>query len=100
VKRITHTSKSGDRLLHIETDFGIVNVRVGLHDADGNAVTSVEIIPDRVDWDEKGRTIVLDGYANNRLIAKTDPGVARVGCRGLGLPPDQRPHPPQSSCDW
>jgi hypothetical protein len=80
VKRITHTSDSGDRLLHIETDFGIVNIRVGLHDADGNAVTYVEIIPDRVDWEERGRTIVLDGDANNRLIAKTDPCVATVGC--------------------
>jgi hypothetical protein len=90
VKRITHTSDSGDPLLHIETDFGIVNIRVGLHDADGNAVTSVEIITDRVDWEEKGRTIVLDGYANNRLVAKTDQhreessprGRECLGCEG------------------
>ena len=90
MKRITHTRGSGDPLLHIETDFGIVNVRVGLHDAHGNAVTSVEIIPDRVDWEEEGRTITLDGYANNRLIATTapsgEPPAAHerecVGCTG------------------
>lgn len=70
MKTIRHNSRSRDPLLHIETDFGIVNIRVGLRDFDGNEVTSVEIVPDRVDWDGRGRTIELDGYANSRLIAK------------------------------
>jgi hypothetical protein len=70
MKTIRHTSRSRDPLLHIETDFGIVNIRVGLHDTDGNAVTSIEIIPDHVDWERRNRTIELDGYSNSRLIAK------------------------------
>jgi hypothetical protein len=38
-------NRSG-KLLHIETDGCIVNIRVGLHDADGNAVTVVSVSPD------------------------------------------------------
>lgn len=70
MKTVRHTYRSRDPLLHIETDFGIVNIRVGLHDAAGNEVTSVEIIPDRVDWADRGRTVELDGYSNSRLIAR------------------------------
>jgi hypothetical protein len=53
-----------DNLLHIETEGGIVNVRVGLRDRDGRPVTSVEIIPDQY----AGETWELDGYRNNRLL--------------------------------
>jgi hypothetical protein len=35
-----------DNLLHIETDGGIVNIHVGLHDSDGHAVTAIQVIPD------------------------------------------------------
>jgi hypothetical protein len=48
MKRITFYAK-GNRsgnLLHIETDGCIVNIRVGLTDAEGHQVTSVMIIPD------------------------------------------------------
>lgn len=48
MKRISFyadTNRSGN-LLHIETDGCIVNIQVGLHDADGRQVTSVRIIPD------------------------------------------------------
>jgi hypothetical protein len=74
VKRISHNYRSRDPLLHIETDFGIVNIRVGLYDADGNAVTSIEIIPDQdgVPYaPNRRRAIELDGFASNRLIART-----------------------------
>jgi hypothetical protein len=58
-----------DRLLHIETEGGIVNIRTGLTDRYDRAVTSVEVLPDRGDeW-------TLDGYHNNRLIE----GVVPVG---------------------
>jgi hypothetical protein len=72
MKTIHHSRRSRDPLLHVETDFGIVNIHVGLHDADGNPVTAVTIIPDRVDWDHEDRRIELDGYSNNRLIAKKE----------------------------
>ena len=57
------TNRSGN-LLHIETDLGIVNIRVGLHDADGKPVTSVEIIPDA--------GVVLTGAYNSRLVAASE----------------------------
>lgn len=58
-------NRSGN-LLHIETDGGIVNIRVGLTDAHGRAVTSVEIIRDN--YAEEGGVWDLDGHTNNRLI--------------------------------
>ena len=77
MKTIRHTKNSRDPLLHIETDFGVVNIRVGLHDRHGNPVTNVEIVPDRVDYADKGREIELDGETNNRLIARTPAPDAR-----------------------
>lgn len=72
MKTVRHTYRSRDPLLHIETDFGIVNIRIGLRDVEGNPVTSVEIIPDGVVpyVPNNNRTIELDGHHNNRLIAK------------------------------
>ena len=64
MKRITHNSTARDRLLHIETDGCIVNIRVGLHDAAGQAVTSIEILPNTSEhWK-------IDGHMNNRVIRK------------------------------
>lgn len=54
-----------DNLLHIETDGGIINVRVGLTDAEGRAVTSVTISPDDESrgGDGKGRMWhLVDGF--------------------------------------
>lgn len=34
-------------MLHIETERCIVNIRINLHDMEGNEVTSIEIIPDQ-----------------------------------------------------
>lgn len=65
MKRIVFTKRNrSGNLLHVETDLGIVNIRVGLHDANGRRVTSVEIIPD---VEAGGSTVELDGYSNNRL---------------------------------
>ena len=33
-------------ILHVETDEGIVNIYVGLHDNQGRSVTTVECLPD------------------------------------------------------
>ncbi len=63
MRRITHYGRK-DPLLHIETPLGIVNIRVGLTNMDGNKVESIEVIPDRP---EEG-TIHLDGLHNTRLI--------------------------------
>lgn len=60
MKVIRHSKRSRDPLLHIETDLGIVNIRVGLHESTGKPVTSIEIIPDQ--------GVTLDGYRNSRLI--------------------------------
>ena len=61
MKTIQHYSTSKDKLLHIETDLGIINIRVGLQDRIGQEVTSIEIIKD-------SENIKLDGCVNNRLI--------------------------------
>ncbi|HEX6450520.1 MAG TPA: hypothetical protein VF060_13785 [Trebonia sp.] len=67
------TNLSGNEL-RIETDGGIVNIQVGLTDAEGHQVTSIQVIPSR---DEYGRYWVK---ADDRLIrvkARDDP---RKGC--------------------
>lgn len=46
MKRISHFNTARDKLLHIETEGAIVNIRVGLSDNQGQAVTSIEILPD------------------------------------------------------
>lgn len=65
MKRISHYSKSKDKLLHIETDLGIINIRVGLIDNEGRRVESIEIIPNGYAGEPK---VTRDGYANTRLI--------------------------------
>lgn len=63
MRRLSFTTLNrSDNLLHIETNLGIVNIRVGLHDAQGRMVESVELIPDESDG------VVIDGYRNNRFI--------------------------------
>lgn len=46
MKRIVHSRNAKDQVLHIETDGAIVNITVGLTDADGNPVTRIDISPD------------------------------------------------------
>ena len=45
MKTIIHTSKSKDKMLHIETELGIVNITVGLYDTKGRRVESIEVLP-------------------------------------------------------
>jgi hypothetical protein len=65
MKTVLHTSKSRDKLLHIETDLGIINIRVGLIDTEGRRVESIEIIRNNYAGEPK---VTLDGYTNSRLI--------------------------------
>ena len=68
MKRIRHhPSKRNheNNLLHIETDFCIVNIRIGLTDSNGNNVTSVEIIPDDYSGEPK---VTVEGSRNVRVI--------------------------------
>ena len=67
MKTISLTSKSKDHLLHIETDLGIINIRVGLTDTNGQRVESVEIIPNGYAGEPP---VTVDGYKNTRLIEK------------------------------
>ena len=85
MKRITFyagQNRSGN-LLHIETDGCIVNIRVGLTDADGRQVTSVRVSPDN--YAERGGRWVQDG---SRIVQLLD-GETR-------LPPDEDPDDPHS----
>jgi len=70
MKTVIHMSKrTRDNLLHIETDFGIVNIRIGLTDMQGRNVTSIEILPDNYAGEPK---IILSGSSNNRLIQELE----------------------------
>lgn len=55
------------KLKHIEVEGCIVNIRTGLHDLNGRPVTSVEIIPDGIDWRDN-RQWRLYGTPNNRIV--------------------------------
>ncbi len=61
MKTIHHFKGARDWLLHVETEGCIVNIRVGLHNTEGQEVTSVEILADNDGWN-------LDGSVNNRVI--------------------------------
>ncbi len=63
-KRISFMGKN-QKLLHIETPLGIVNIRINLHDLKGRPVNSIEVIPSNTQGDPK---IKLSGYGNTRLI--------------------------------
>jgi len=56
------TNRSGNKL-HIETELCIVNIKINLHDPDGNEVTRVEILPDE--------GIVFGGCCNNVLTKQS-----------------------------
>jgi hypothetical protein len=69
MKRITHHRDATDNVLHIEAEGVLVNITVGLSDADGREVTRVDISPDDVTrgGDGEGRTWVRDGARIVRL---------------------------------
>ena len=78
MNRISHTSRSKDKLLHIETDLGIINIRVGLTDTDGHRVESVEIIVNKYAGEPE---VFLDGHTNTRLIELSGGGSYKVSLR-------------------
>lgn len=57
-------NRSGN-LLHVETPLGIVNIRIGLHDAQGRRVESIEVIPNDYAGEPQ---VTRDGNANTRLV--------------------------------
>lgn len=70
MKRIRHGAQARDKLLHIEGDGCVINVRVGLTDNQGRRMTSVQVIPDAEEngGDHEGRTWTVDGALNTRII--------------------------------
>ena len=62
MKRINHYNTARDKLLHIETEGGIINITTGLHNTEGQEVVSISfVVTAHEGW-------VLDGYANTRFI--------------------------------
>ena len=63
MKTITHMNpRRGNETLHIETAGCIVNIRVGLHNKEGQGVTNITVLPDRYigeEWDLDGNTGVI-----------------------------------------
>jgi hypothetical protein len=75
VKRIS-LARSRDKLIHIETELGILNIRLGLHDVDGRKVESFQFIPD-------------DRFAGDPIV-RFRPGPSN--CRFVQLKKRFRPH--------
>lgn len=75
MKRISHTRRSKDKLLHIEADGCIINVHVGLHDATGKPVTTVTIICDNYAGEGAWTMPDLDHsqHANVRIVQQPMP---------------------------
>lgn len=71
MKRLVFSERNrSGNLLHVETPLGIVNIRVGLVDAEGRRVNAVEIIPNNY----AGEPVVsLDGYSSSRMIEAVSP---------------------------
>lgn len=72
MKRIEHSGRARDKLLHIETDGCIVNIRVGLTNTEGQRVTSIEILPDGEGRGGDGEggiwQLAPECVSNNRVI--------------------------------
>ena len=65
MKIISFYNRSKENILHIETELGIINIRKGLTDLEGNRVISVETIPSNNIGDP---IVQLKGYGNTRLV--------------------------------
>jgi hypothetical protein len=57
-----YSSRTKNKILHIETPLGIINITTGLSDNEGNEVVSIELLADD--------GVALDGHINNRFIKK------------------------------
>jgi hypothetical protein len=69
MKTVTLSERSRHKTLHVETPEGIVNIRIGLHDAKGRPVTLIEVIPDAYAGEPR---VHVDGYRNTRLVRETE----------------------------
>jgi hypothetical protein len=47
--KLAHARWLNDNTMHVETELGIVNIYLGLHNIAGQKVESVEIIPDKTE---------------------------------------------------
>lgn len=66
MRSIVFTERNrSDNLLHVETPLGIVNIRIGLRDATGRRVDSVEVIPNAYAGEPE---VVVDGCRNTRMV--------------------------------
>ncbi len=68
MKRIRHTNRARDNLLHIEAEGCVINVRVGLTDNWSRKVTSIEILPDRYKGEEWHLPDFIDEVLNVRVM--------------------------------
>lgn len=64
MKIIHHYNTARDKLLHIETEMAIVNIRVGLSNDKGQEICFIEILPGQY----AGEKIKFEGSINNRLV--------------------------------
>jgi hypothetical protein len=83
-----HTFYANDRgpaVMRVHTDGAMIDIEVGLHDADGRKVTRVDVSIDDAarGGDKEGRTWVRDGARYVRLFPDE-----------TGLPGAATPHPP------
>ena len=61
----TIVPRKKDRIIHIETALGIVNIWLGLTDSQGRRVERVEILTDAYAGEPK---VILDGACATRMI--------------------------------
>ncbi len=62
-------SERGKSLLHVETPLGIVNIRIGLHDAEGRRVNAVEIIPNEYAGEPR---VDVSGCRSTRMVEEVE----------------------------
>jgi hypothetical protein len=70
--RMKRVSQGKAEVIHVETDLGIVNIYVKLHDQDGRRVERIEYLPNRYAGERPVRT--LDRVST--IIAYEDVGAA------------------------
>lgn len=88
-KRLAHAKWLNENCLHIETQLGIVNVYVGLHDLKGRRIESVEIIPDTKEKGAPvGATVEGKKYHRVRIIENTLDGQV-VTSKDIAITPER-----------
>ena len=66
---ITVIPSKNKNLVHVETDLGVVNIWLHLHDEQGNRVERVSVMPD--DHYASNKKVIFDGQGG-RLIEVTE----------------------------